>query len=137
MADQLMKEVRFPFEETFGVKGIGKMEKFIVQVVSQFMEQGSQEGLEGDYLLPLGRAHPDGDPVGLPRFVEALKLSPRGGRAPFQDDDLEGPDPQGANDRGDQGLRLPLGLPVVTAFESVRQCRYQGKKGLEFRKGDG
>jgi hypothetical protein len=74
-----MDEAGLSLVEALGVEGLREIEKLIVQVVAEFMDQGPEEGPEGDYLTALSRAHPNGDPggsVALRGVVKTVKFSP-------------------------------------------------------------
>jgi len=73
-----MKQARLSLIEPLGVKRIGKPEVFIIQMVADFMEQGSEEGAEGSDLFPVDSAHPDSDrgrSFSIRWFIQSVELT--------------------------------------------------------------
>jgi len=54
-----MKQARLSLIKTLGVKRMGKPEVFVIKMMAELMEQGSEEGAKGSDLFQLGGAHPD------------------------------------------------------------------------------
>jgi hypothetical protein len=56
-----VEEAGFSFVESLGMKGVGQFEKFIIQMVAEFVQERPEEGTEGNDLVTLGSAHPHRD----------------------------------------------------------------------------
>src|SRR5205085_8635586 len=79
LRQQRSHEHRLAFVESVGVKRFLQRKQVVVEVMTDFVYQGAQECLEGNDLLPLHSAHPDGDArlraVVLFGLVEPVQLA--------------------------------------------------------------
>src|SRR5688500_14777916 len=83
-AHELPEEARLALVEAVGMEGLLELQQLVVEVVADLVEEGTQEGAEGDDLLALRRAHPERDRGPHPlscRVVVAVQLAPVMARA--------------------------------------------------------
>src|SRR5262249_796970 len=72
------EETRLPLIEPLRVQGVAQVQIGVVQVVAELVQQRPEKGPVGDYLAPLGGAHPERDPIPpapVGGQVEAVQLA--------------------------------------------------------------
>jgi hypothetical protein len=106
------------------MEGVGQPQVLVVQVVDQLVEQGAEEGPEGDDPTPARRSHPELDPrrPGAARGrVEPLQLTPAAVRTGGQHLDTAGRDGEGPGQPREEALGGALDGGAARAFERNRE----------------
>jgi hypothetical protein len=111
------------------VEGLFEIEKLVVQVVAELMEEGAQEGAKGHHLCPMGRPHPERDTgkiFVLTRLVETVELPPAVPGPHLQYGYLNWRHLKSLGETVDQLLADSLGFPPVLLLEGGRELSGQG-----------
>lgn len=117
--DQLMEEAGFALVEALSMEGVLEAEEFVIKVVTEFVQEGPQEGPKGHHLTALRRAHPHshlGRHSILGWCVQAMQFTPGPGRAFGEDFDLDGRHAESARQAGYECLGNRLSLSTVLTF---------------------